>query len=121
MATGMDTEAVFDGVEIHAAHRYLLNQFYSPLSNQRTDAYTGTTLAGRVRFLTEVIQAVRKTVGPNFFVAIRERVSVLVILTGGVTTGKAAKKLLPDGYADLIGVGRALLADSDWPEKALSQ
>ena len=54
-------KAGFDGVEIHAAHGYLLSQFISPLSNTRTDAYGGTT-QNRGRFAVEVIRAVRATV-----------------------------------------------------------
>ena len=60
-------EAGFDGVELHAAHGYLLNQFYSPLTNHRTDAYTGATLAGRLRFLLEAVEAVRAAVGQEFW------------------------------------------------------
>ena len=52
-------EAGFDGVEIHAAHGYLLDQFYSPLSNKRTDAYGGD-LDGRIHLLLDVIRAVRE-------------------------------------------------------------
>ena len=48
----------FDVIEIHAAHGYLLHQFYSPISNQRSDEYGGD-FAGRTRFLLEVAQAVR--------------------------------------------------------------
>jgi NADPH2 dehydrogenase len=50
--------AGFDGIEIHGAHGYLINQFLSPLSNFRQDAYGGS-LEKRVRFLKEIIQAVR--------------------------------------------------------------
>ena len=64
-------EAGFDGVELHAAHGYLLNQFYSPLTNHRTDAYTGATLAGRLRFLLEAVEAVRAAVGQEFLLAVR--------------------------------------------------
>ena len=51
--------AGYDIIEIHAAHGYLINQFMSPLTNQRTDAYGGS-LIGRARFLQEVIAAIRK-------------------------------------------------------------
>lgn len=50
--------AGFDVIEIHGAHGYLLQEFLSPLSNQRTDEYGGS-LAGRARFLLEVVTAVR--------------------------------------------------------------
>jgi len=53
-------EAGFDVVELHAAHGYLLFQFLSPLSNQRTDKYGGS-FAGRTRFLLETVDAVRQS------------------------------------------------------------
>ncbi|MBQ5341248.1 MAG: NADH:flavin oxidoreductase, partial [Oscillospiraceae bacterium] len=61
----------FDGVEIHGAHGYLLNQFYSPLTNHRADDYSGSTLEGRTRLHCEVIRAVREAVGEDYPVAIR--------------------------------------------------
>lgn len=57
--------AGFDGVEIHGGHGYLLSSFISPKSNKRTDEYGGS-LENRVRFLLEVIAAVRAVVGPEF-------------------------------------------------------
>lgn len=64
-------EAGFDGVELHGAHGYLLNQFYSPITNKRTDAYSGSTMEGRIRFHLEALQAVRKAIGPDCLLAIR--------------------------------------------------
>ncbi|MEG1824044.1 MAG: tRNA-dihydrouridine synthase, partial [Cloacibacillus sp.] len=63
-------EAGFDGVEIHSAHFYLLNQFYSPLSNRRADAYGGS-VKGRIKIHLEVIRAVRKAVGDDYLIALR--------------------------------------------------
>jgi len=169
--------AGFDGVEIHSAHGYFLNQFLSPLTNKRTDEYGGN-IHGRIKIHLEVIKAVREAVGEDFPIllrlgasdymeggisiedskiaamefeksgvdiidisggfcgyvgrgtdeqgyfselseAIKKVVSVPVILTGGVTEAQAAEKLLADGKADLIGVGRAILNDSDWAKKAV--
>lgn len=56
-------EAGFDGVEIHGANGYLIEQFLNPLVNDRTDAYRGDTLEGRTRFLFETIDAVIKAIG----------------------------------------------------------
>lgn len=58
-------EAGFDAVELHMAHGYLINQFLSPYSNKRTDAYGGT-MEKRARFAVEVTQAVRQAVGPEY-------------------------------------------------------
>ncbi|MEK4526822.1 MULTISPECIES: NADH:flavin oxidoreductase [Paenibacillus] len=60
----------FDGVEIHGANGYLLDQFLTDYTNERSDEYGGST-ENRVRLLIEVSSAVRKAVGPNFTVGIR--------------------------------------------------
>lgn len=60
----------FGGVELHAAHGFLLSQFLSPLFNNRADDYGGS-LQNRMRLLLEVIDAVRKAVGPEYPVGIK--------------------------------------------------
>jgi 2,4-dienoyl-CoA reductase-like NADH-dependent reductase (Old Yellow Enzyme family) len=60
----------FDGVELHCAHGYLIDQFFWETTNQRTDRYGGD-LASRTRFAAEIVQQVRKSVGPDFPVVLR--------------------------------------------------
>lgn len=63
-------KAGFDGLEIHAAHGYLIHQFLSPNSNKRIDEYGGT-YENRTRFLREVMAEVRRAVGPEFPMQVR--------------------------------------------------
>lgn len=63
-------DAGFQLIEIHAAHGYLLHQFYSPLSNQRTDNYGGS-FENRIRLLLEVTDAVKEVLDPSFPVIVR--------------------------------------------------
>ena len=67
---GLAKDLGFGGVQIHAAHGFLLSQFLSPLFNHRDDAYGGS-IANRMRLLLEVIEAVRAAVGPGFPVAVK--------------------------------------------------
>lgn len=164
-----------DGVEIHGAHGYLLNQFLSPLTNRRSDAYGGG-LEARLKLPLEVVRAVRAEVGPDclllyrlgaddrmpggltldetrraapllveagvdildisgglcgsrpegapsaYFLplasGIKEVVDVPVICTGGIREPELADSIVREGKADLIGVGRAQLADPEWARKA---
>ncbi len=60
----------YDGVELHAAHAYLIAQFLSADANRRDDEYGGD-LAGRTRFLEKVIRGVRERCGPDFLLGVR--------------------------------------------------
>jgi len=168
-------EAGFDGVEVHAANGYLLDQFLTDYTNQRTDRYGGP-IAGRVRLAAEVVAAIRAAVGPDWCVGVRlsqtkvndftyrwpggaddaevvftalaeagasylhiasegrdwietarldggdtitglaRRVTGLpVIANGGMHDPKQAARVLEDGHADLLSIGRGALANPDLP------
>ena len=64
-------EAGFDGVQIHAAHSYLLSQFLSPAFNHRMDAYGGS-IENRAKMLVEVVQGIRERVGQDYPVLIKQ-------------------------------------------------
>ncbi len=85
-------EAGFDAVEVHGAHGYLLTQFLSALSNRRGDEYGGS-LINRSRFIIEVLQEVRKTVGPDFPISLR--LSVEECIKDGYTF-EDIQPILPD-------------------------
>jgi 2,4-dienoyl-CoA reductase-like NADH-dependent reductase (Old Yellow Enzyme family) len=75
-------EAGFDGVQIHAAHGYLINQFLSGYTNRRKDAWGGS-LQNRLRFVTEVYQAMRTRVGSDFPILVK--INAIDFVEGGVT------------------------------------
>jgi 2,4-dienoyl-CoA reductase-like NADH-dependent reductase (Old Yellow Enzyme family)/thioredoxin reductase len=171
-------EAGFDGVEIHGAHQYIVAAFLSSATNQRRDKYGGS-VENKARFLIEILQAVRREVGPEFPVWVRfnaqeggvedgitieetKRMIPLVVEAGAqalhvsgygagsyITTApipdtagflvplaaevkkltkvpviavgrldlELGEKILEEGKADLIAIGRRLLADPDLPNK----
>jgi 2,4-dienoyl-CoA reductase-like NADH-dependent reductase (Old Yellow Enzyme family) len=176
-AAGRVKLAGFDGVELHSAHGYFLNQFFSPLTNRRHDEYGGEII-NRIIIHLETIKAVREAVGPDYpiFVrlgasdyceggttindsivaarafeaaevdvldvsggfcgysipgaseqgyfaplteALKQVIGIPIILAGGIKDAETADRLLQEGKADLIGVGRAILADSLWAKKAV--
>ena len=101
--------AGFDLIEIHAAHGYLMHQFLSPLSNQRTDIYGGS-LENRARLLVETVIAVRAAVGDELPLAVR--FSATDWIEGGWTqeeTATVAKWCLDSG-ADLFDISSAGLS-----------
>lgn len=171
--------AGFDVVEIHAGHSYLISQFLSPTTNDRTDEFGGSA-ENRARFCRMVIDEVRKAVGPRVPISLRLSVDELVeggntvedcleyleylndevdiydtsaglnasiqyqidanyledgwrsymakavrdkfgkptIAIGNIRDPKIADDILARGDADLIGIGRGLIADPDWCNKA---
>ncbi|MFI5394295.1 MAG: FAD-dependent oxidoreductase [Candidatus Binatia bacterium] len=98
----------FDGVELHASHGYLIQQFFSPLSNRRSDRWGGT-LENRMRFAFEVIDAVRRTVGEDFVLGMRLAADEFV--PGGLTSDDAqdiAQRLVATGRLDYISVSAGM-------------
>ena len=105
-------EAGFDGVELHGANGYLINQFIDSQANTRTDGYGGS-LPRRLRFLREVAEAVVAVTG-------RERVGVrlapLTTLQGAVDDTPQATYLGAAKVLDGIGVAYLHIAEADWED-----
>lgn len=161
LAARICAEAGFDGVEPHGAHNYLINQFFSPEQNTRTDEYGGD-LQSRMRFALEIVDAVRPScedgmlllyrhtpVGKGYEMddsltlaetLIRAGVDILdispssidapgdraepftefavpVIAVNDLDIVASAAEVLAKGRADLVAVGRGLIADPEWPLK----
>jgi 2,4-dienoyl-CoA reductase-like NADH-dependent reductase (Old Yellow Enzyme family)/thioredoxin reductase len=172
-------QAGFDAVELQACHGLLINQFLSPLTNHRQDAY-GASLENRCRFLAEIIAGIKRHLAEDFPVMVRlvaedlltggitpregldiarrvedagadaihpdfglggkekrlepmpypqawrvflaertkQAVSVPVIAVGVIREPRVAEQILRARKADLVALGRALIADPDWPTKA---
>lgn len=96
-------QAGFQGVEIHAAHEYLVHQFLTPYCNERRDGYGGD-LAGRARFALEVAREVRAAIGPGAILAYR--LSGDDHVRQGIHPEEAGEiaRLLEEAGVDLISV-----------------
>ena len=94
-------EARFDGVQIHAAHGYLLSQFLSPAFNKRADEYGGS-VENRAKLLLEVLRRVRDDVGADFPVLVK--LNSQDFLDGGLTSEDSLKvgTMLQEGGIDAI-------------------
>lgn len=105
-------EAGFDGVEIHAAHGYLIAQFLSSYVNKRTDEYGGC-FENRVRFLDNIYQEIRKRVGDDFPVIVR--ISVNENVVGGRTEAESFElaRHLGEMGADAIHVSNGVYGSND--------
>lgn len=96
-------EAGFDGVEIHSAHGYLLNQFFSPLTNKRQDEYGGS-IHNRIRIHLKVIEAVRKAVGDDFPVLLRLGASDYMDGGSTIEDSKIAAKEFEKAGIDILDI-----------------
>jgi 2,4-dienoyl-CoA reductase-like NADH-dependent reductase (Old Yellow Enzyme family) len=96
-------QAGFGGVQIHAAHGFLLSQFLSPLFNKRRDGYGGT-IANRMKLLLQSIEATREAVGPAFPIAVKLNSSDQ--LEGGLDEDDALQvvRALDASSVDLIDI-----------------
>jgi 2,4-dienoyl-CoA reductase-like NADH-dependent reductase (Old Yellow Enzyme family) len=99
--------AGFDTIEIHGAHGYLITEFLSPISNRRTDKYGGS-FENRIRFLTEVIKAVRAVIPETMPLLLRISATEWMEHAGGeswdVPSTIKLAKLLPELGVDLLDV-----------------
>ncbi|MBI2832748.1 MAG: FAD-dependent oxidoreductase [Chloroflexi bacterium] len=178
-------KAGFDGVELHGAHGYLISQFLSPLSNKRTDKYSGS-LENRTRFAIEIVKLIKDKAGSDYPVlfkisgdeflpggltqadtrliammlqdaginaitssaghygaapddvgmtylgawvpqgclvhlaqSLKKAVSIPVGAVGRINNPFLAESILNENKADLIYMGRALLADPELPAKSM--
>lgn len=101
-----------DGVELHAAHGYLIQQFLSPNTNKRTDQY-GVSLENRMRFLLEIIDGIRSNCGKDFPIVVRLTVDEMYSEIGqngkgyNLEEGIKMAKILSDKGIDAIDVSSA--------------
>lgn len=95
----------FDGVELHTPHGYLLHQFLSPRSNQRTDLYGGST-ENRARVVTNIIERIRTRVGPDKVLGCR--ISGNELMPGGMNHEEACKivKLCTEAGANYFNISQ---------------
>jgi mycofactocin system FadH/OYE family oxidoreductase 2 len=102
----MMREAGFDGVELHAAHGYLIQQFMSPFSNRRTDEYGGS-LDNRLRFAQELIEEISAAIGSDRVLGLR--LSADEFTEGGLTlddTREIARRLEATGKIHYLSVSQ---------------
>jgi N-ethylmaleimide reductase len=111
-AAGNAMAAGFDGVELHGANGYLINQFIASGSNLRTDRYGGS-LAGRLRFLSEVTRAVSAVVGAD---RVGVRLSPLITAQGTIDATPQATYVCAAAMLHRIGVAYLHIAEADWDD-----
>jgi 2,4-dienoyl-CoA reductase-like NADH-dependent reductase (Old Yellow Enzyme family) len=116
-AAGRAKDTGFDGIQLHAAHGYLMSQFLSPVFNKRTDSYGGA-VENRARALISTVQEVRNTVGKDYPVLIK--MNSQDYLQGGLTLSDSVKVgvMLQQAGIDAIEVsGGTPVAGNPRPSK----
>jgi 2,4-dienoyl-CoA reductase-like NADH-dependent reductase (Old Yellow Enzyme family) len=111
---GLAERAGFDGVEVHAAHGYLLSQFLSPLVNRRTDDWGGP-LQNRARLLLDVVRAIRSVVSPSFSLAVK--MNSADFQRGGFDAEDAAKVI---AMLEPLGVDMVELSGGSYESPAMA-
>lgn len=106
VAAARAVKAGFDGVEVHGAHGFLLNQFYSPLANLRTDSYGGS-LENQMRLPLEIVRQVRKIIGKRLLLY---RLGVVDLVSNGIQVddSKLFARKLEDAGVDIIDISGGL-------------
>ncbi|KAI1443268.1 NADH oxidase [Annulohypoxylon stygium] len=109
-------KAGFDGIQLHAAHGYLLAQFLSPTTNLRTDSYGGS-LANRARLICEIAEGVRGATGPDFVLAIK--INSVEFQDGGFSAEEAAQlvSLLEAHHFDIVELSGGTYEEPAWHHK----
>ena len=112
-------EAGFDVIMVHGAHGYIVEQFFSPFSNKRTDRYGGS-IENRMRFPLEVVAKVRSVVGDN--VPVAYRMSADEKLEGGVTVEDSIRLSieLEKAGVDLIDVSAGIYESIGWIAQSMA-
>ncbi len=105
-------DAGFDGIELHSANGYLLNQFIDSQSNTRTDEYGGS-VQNRIRFLKEVVQAVSEEIGAD---KVGVRLAPLTTLNGTVDDNPEETYLAIASMLNSFKIGYMHIAEADWDD-----
>jgi 2,4-dienoyl-CoA reductase-like NADH-dependent reductase (Old Yellow Enzyme family) len=111
-----------DGIEVHSAHGYLLDQFLWAQTNQRADEYGGRTLAERARYPAEIVTAIRAAVGPGFVISFRfsqfKEVDYGAVVAPGPEELEGMLALLRASGVDLFNVSSRRFHRPEWPASA---
>jgi 2,4-dienoyl-CoA reductase-like NADH-dependent reductase (Old Yellow Enzyme family)/thioredoxin reductase len=106
-------QAGFELIEIHGAHGYLINQFLSKVSNIREDEYGGDTV-GRSRFAIEIVEEIRRRIGPEFPLSFK--ISAQEFVPDGLTVAESIEilKLLVKAGVDIVQVSAGNDITPEW-------